>query len=455
MRQARGVLPLKNDSVIKNPASAGTLLLVNLVPALDEPGVLSWLAQTDAFVKAVRASTGRDGKRTGTVAVGFGPAFFARFPEVSPAAGFTRLPSVPGSTDAQADVAFYVVSTREEVAAALMTGLAATSAVATIRPERGYPRADQTEPFGYRDGIRNVVRERRPGVVFVDRDVLPEEPGWAHDGTYMAWMKIPQNLTVFASLPAGEQDAVIGRDRRGRRLDLSAPSRNEPDIDASGLPPTSHVRNAGPRGPGRDGTEIFRRGMPYTEATAGKVTTGLQFVSFQASLDQLRVILNRWMLNPDFPIRGCGPDALLARELIRIDSHGFFFVPPDTDSLLGTEMFAKAPSAKKSRPPKEGKVAVRKRVVDPAGTELDVDLGGFTFQVTDQATGASVGEAFSTSSHGHALSPDLPVGMPLRLTEVTVPVGMTAPAAFDFTLSSARLVVPVENVVPAGTTYGA
>jgi deferrochelatase/peroxidase EfeB len=455
MRQARGVLPRKSDSVIKDPAAAGTVVLVTLAAGLDRAAVEAWLGLADALFKQVQAATGPDGKRTGTVAVGFGQAFFARLPDVAPPAGFARLPAVPGSADAAVDAAFYVVATREEVVAALMTGLADLPQVAAVRAERGHPRADGTEPFGYKDGVRNVRRDRRPEVVFIDRDVLPEEPAWAQSGTYMAWMKIPQDVKAFSLLPPAEQDAVMGRDRTGRRLDLPAPARDEPDADASALPPTSHVRKAGPRGSGRDGTQIFRRGLPYAEAVGGKVTAGLQFVSFQASLDQLRVVLNRWMLNPDFPIRGCGQDALVARGLVRIESHGFFIVPPDTDGPIGIGMLAPAADPSKARPPKTGKVAIRKRVVDPAGTELDVDLGGFTFQVTDAATGQPVGGPFTTNSHGHALSPDLPVGTPLRLDETAFTPGVTPAQPLPFTLASARLVLRVDNTVPAGTVYGA
>jgi Dyp-type peroxidase family len=454
MRQARGVLPRKKDSVIKDPAAAGTVLLVTLIPGLDRPAVETWLGLADGLVKKVQAATDPEGRRTGTVAVGFGPAFFVRFPDVVAPAGFGALPPVLGSADAGADAAFYVMATREEVVAALMTGLAALPQVAAVRAERGHPRADETEPFGYKDGVRNVRRDRRSDVVFVDRDVLPEEPAWAENGTYMVWMKIPQDTAAFAALRPEEQDAVMGRDRAGRRLDLPAATRDEPDADAAALPPTSHVRKAGPRGPGRDGTEIFRRGLPYAEAVGGKVTAGLQFVSFQASVDQLRVVLNRWMLNSDFPVRGCGQDALLARGLVRIDSHGFFFVPPDIDAPIGTGMFAAAPDPAKVRKPKVGKIAVRKRVVDTAGTELDVDLAGFAFQVVDPATGQPVGVPFTTNSHGHALSPDVPTDTALRLDEIATVAGATPAQPHPFTLMSARLVHRVDNVVPAGTVYG-
>lgn len=451
MRRARGVVPLKHDSVVKNPAAVGTLVFAALRPDLDPAGAQAWLERLDVLVKGVREATGPDGKRTGTVAVGFSPSFFARFPGVKAPAGFERLPPVPGSALVAADVVCYLMATHEAVTATFLRGLSATHPdVAELRTERGYQPPDRTEPFGYRDGVRNVARIDRASVVFVDTDELPEEPPWAHAGTYLAWMKIPQDLDAFAAIPAAEQDQIVGRDRAGRRLDLPEASRSEPPIDGPVPAPGSHVRKAGPRGETRDRTQIFRRGLPFAETSAGRFRTGLQFVSFQASLDQLRVVLNRWMLNNDFPAAGSGQDQLFNRGLAVIESHGFFFVPPDTDEAIGTGIFA---PAKDRRPPKSGKVAVRKRVVDTAGTEIDVDLGGFTFQIVDPATGQPVGEAFATNSHGHALSPELPTGQQFRLDEVGVAAPFTAATPVPFTLDAARILLRVDNTVTPGSTY--
>ncbi len=458
MRQSRGVLPRRTDSIIKDPSATGTLLFVTLDPAITSGQTAGLLEHVHHLIRQVQAAIDENNRRTGTVAVGFTPSFFTRpdgaerFPGVRPPAGFDRLPAVPGSTEAAADVVFYVMTTQESVPAALTTGLwGLRPSVATIRQERGYKRPDHTEPFGYKDGVRNVAHDSRGNVVFVDRGLHPEEPDWAEHGTYMVWMKIPQNLDAFAALPTGEQDQVIGRDRAGRRLDLPAPTRDEPDTEATDLPPASHVRKTGPRGAARDMTQIFRRGLPFIETTGGQVQAGLHFVSFQASLDQLRVVLNRWMFNPNFPVPGCGQDALIARALVTIEAHSFAFVPPDTDGPIGRGMFM--PPAKPRRP-KTGRVAVRKRVIDSSGAELDVDLGGFVFQVTDPATGQRVGDPFSTNSHGHALSPDLPTGTPLRLDETGFPPTVTPAQPLAFELSTVRLVHRVDNVVPAGTVYG-
>jgi deferrochelatase/peroxidase EfeB len=128
--------------------------------------------------------------------------------------------------------------------------------------ERGYQREDETEPFGYRDGLRNVrPSTRRPHHVFVHRDGNElDEPVWADGGTYMTYLKILQRPEQFAALPDdGARDATIGRLKDGTRLDLVGRGIEPHDESADvpdGLPPTSHVRTAGPRGP-HDDTQIF------------------------------------------------------------------------------------------------------------------------------------------------------------------------------------------------------
>ena len=83
--------------------------------------------------------------------------------------------------------------------------------------------------------------------------------------------------------------------------------------------------------------------------SSGKVVAGLHFVSFQARLPNFEVILNRWILNPDFPKTGAGVDALFARGLATIERAAFFVVPPADQRFVGAPMFDPA------RPPVPGR----------------------------------------------------------------------------------------------------
>lgn len=456
MRQARGVLPHKQDKVIKNPRADALIILVTLRSDLDASGAAAWLDKIDAAIVKLRQVNG-DGDRVATVAVGFAPTFFtpaagARFADLPLPAGFKSLPAVPDGAPVTADVAFYVMATYEAVAAEFVTDLWATRPdVAAIQIERGYQRRDESEPFGYRDGVRNIHRDKRGEVAFIDRDKLPEEPPWADRGTYMTYMRIRQNVDQFAALSADAQDAAMGRDRSGRRLDL--PEGTDPHaegpISGDSPPLASHVRKAGPRTD--DSVAILRRGVPYLEAGAdGTVQQGLQFVSFQASLDQFETVFNRWMLNTQFPPPGpARRDELIEQGLITIERFGFYFVPGDDDTPLSARLLHAAEPEPKA---KKGRVHVRKRVVDTVGTEVMGDLANFTFRVVDHA-GNVIGAEFTTNAAGHTHSDELPVGVPLRLEE-SAASGTQPAAAVDFQLDSPHLVIEFTNTIQAGTTYG-
>lgn len=459
VRMARGVVPHQpDDPVLKAPYAHGALMFATLRPDLDRSGLERWLIKIEPLVQALRASMDEDGNRLATVAVGFAPSFFTpqgagepRFAGVAPPAGFAELPPMPLGTPVSADLVFYLVATAEAEIAKFVTGVSATAPdVTTLEVEQGYKSFPDKEAFGYADGVRNA-RANRNDVVFVDADGQPEEPRWAIGGTYMSFLRITQDVGAFGQLPASEQDNVIGRDRAGRRLDQpSATSVADEDDFPGDLPAAnSHVRKVGPRGGAdRDATQIFRRGLPFFEVKDNRVIQGLQFVSFQASLDQFDAVYGRWMLNADFPRQGTGQDALVVRGLMNVERWGFFFVPPDSDDPIGTIMLKPDPETRRT---KTGRVAVRKELLDANGNPSRGDLGGFTFQIT-RPDGTPVGAPFTTNSHGHALSEEIDSG-DYKLTELPPqpPQPQMDPAApQDFALTSAHVVLRVKNQLPSG-----
>lgn len=450
-RHARGVVPFQpDDPVMKSPYAHGAFVFATLPAEWDAAAVTTWLTTIDTARQSLRAARTLEVVRVATIAVGFGPSFFyrpdlsVRFAGVTPPAGFAQLPPMPHGAAVPADVCFYIVATAEAEIAKFVNALAA-SGVIGLAMEQGYKSYPDQEAFGYRDGVRNVPSSRND-FVFIDADRNAEEPDWTHHGSYLAYMRIAQNSAPFQAIPAAEQDQVIGRDRTGRRLDLPADTtvKNETAFATDEPRLDSHVRKVGPRGfEHRDETQIFRRGLPFLEVREGQVVQGLQFASFQASLDQFDAVFNRWMLNPDFPRPGTGVDALIARGLITIEKWGFYFVPPDTDGPIGIGMFA---PAKETRKPKTGRVAVRKELVDANGTRVNGDLGGFTFQIND-LQGNPVGAPFTSNSHGHALSGEITLGdyQLIELPPQPPQPDMPAAAPVPFALHSAQEVVKVRN----------
>jgi Dyp-type peroxidase family len=341
------------------------------------------------------------------------------------------------------------MSTSEAAVATFQRGVVGIQpgTITAASVEHGYQRSDGREQFGFRDGLRNVASDRREAVIFVDPDNQPEEPSWANGGSYMAYMKIRQNLDAATQLGQAAMEQVIGRRMSdGSRLDLpeGTDPRTESVFTNPNVPPlASHIRKAGPRDAIHDLTEIFRRGIPYTELQSdGSLDAGLQFVSFQCMLDSFSVIFNRWMTNQNFPVQAAGTDSLFANNLVSIEKAGFYFVPPADSRFIGAGLF----DAPVPDPCTLGRVIVHKQVLDQNSQPVLVDLGGFTFQIVD-ANSQAIGTTFQTGSAGHAESPDLQRGQTYTLEEVNPPTGFQTAPNQNFTLTQHRQILRVANQI--------
>ncbi len=483
MAQAKGILPRGEDKEVlyKNPQMCGYFIAVRLDPAIDRERAEAWLAEVggyvDALVERLPARPGQEkGDKVAAVAVGFAPSFFVRDgaprfePPLEPPAAFApdAAPMMPNATAplantplVEGEVFFYVASVFEARVNAFISAIARMQPnVVSVTFDRGYQRVDDTEPFGYADGLRNIRREERSDHVFVDRDERNlEEPGWAEGGSYMVFIKMQQHPDAFALLQDdATRDAVIGRTKEGERLDLAGQSvdpKKEPVEPVPNLPASSHVGKVGPRGK-HDDTQIFRRGLPFIETSAnGQPRVGLNFCSFQASLEQFDVVFNDWAMNARFPVEGAGADALLdpTRQppLTTIEKVGFFFVPPFAEEGLAAAVFVKE---REPRRPKVGRLVVRKRVVDRSDSSRRFERGGFVFQVLD-SDGHPVGPQFATDSTGRAICPErLQIGQSYLLQEISSPVPNVQLQTVPFTMERRRQQLVVVNEVPPNTPYG-
>ncbi|MEJ7831479.1 MAG: Dyp-type peroxidase [Nocardioides sp.] len=322
------------------------------------------------------------------------------------------------------------------------------------RPSWGYQRPDETEPFGYRDGVRNVRASKRLDAVYVHTGAgQPDEPAWTDGGTYMVTMKIAQNVRAFGAIDEASQDQVIGRTKDGRRLDLGEgtdPHEEGAEVP-EGLPVAAHVRKAGPRGQ-HDDTEIFRRGMPFVEVTGGVLSVGLHFCSFQATPNQFDAVFNDWMMNPLFPKRedGSAPgrDALLAgvgpdgRPFVEFKQAGVYFVPPHLEGGLAEAFAAKAPSKRSA-----GRIAINKVVLDPTDATKRFERGGFQFEVRDDKGVAVPESQFTTASNGRGVcAAELEVGQVYALVETVTPRTDLVPLEpIQFTMDKPNKLIKVEN----------
>jgi Dyp-type peroxidase family len=482
MAQAKGILPRGEDRDVlyNSPRACGYFVSVKLDPTIDRPRTEAFLKTLsgliDELVQRLPAAAGHDkGEKVAAVAVGFAPAFFSRAagfnPAVKPPSAFDAnankpLPSALAPLSAvpsiDADLMLYAMSTYEARVNSFVSKLNALRPdVQSIVIDRGYQRVDGTEPFGYADGLRNVRTEERSRVVFVHRDGLQlEEPAWADGGSYMAFMRILQRPEQLAALADdGARDAVIGRTRDGTRLDLASQAvaaRAEPSLPVPNLPEGAHVGKAGPRGP-HDDNQVFRRGLPFMESGAdGQLRVGLNFCSFQASLEQFDVVFNDWMMNPHFPGEGSGPDALMdvARSFTQIEKAGFFFVPPYDPAGLAAAVLK--PESKHPSRHKTGRLVIKKRIVDPTDVNRRFERRGFGFQILDASQQPVAGAAFTTDSSGRGVCPiELEIGQTYFAQETTIPVANVTAVTPQFTMDKQNVeLVVVNQVTQPNTPYG-
>ncbi len=486
MTQAKGILPRNDDGtrrLLRDPRLSGYFVGVTLRSDMDAAALRAWLERISPHVDELvarlpltdddRRRGSEDGEKVATVAIGLAPSFFLageglRFGIEPPAAFDSRPagepnmlpwdsgpPALSGVRRLDADVLFYVTTVFEARVARFVEEIDKTRPdVASISIARGFQRLEGKEPFGYADGVRNIPRGARTEHVFVHQDTEePEEPEWADDGTYMAFMRIVQNRVAFDALAdEAARDAAIGRRRDGTRTDLQGVDPHEEAAEpVPDLPASAHVRKAGPRGK-HDDVQIFRRGLPFFEALDGNLRVGLNFVSFQSNLDKFDTVLNDWMLSTNFPGEGAGPDALFdpARGLTSIESVGVYFVPSYDGRFVGATMFDPEPA----RAPREGKLVVRKRVVDPSEPGRRFERAGFTFQVHD-AAGAPVGTAFTTNSAGRAtFGGKLAIGATFTLEETASPIAVQ-PLRIEFVMERPNQQLRVVNTVSQpNTPYG-
>jgi Dyp-type peroxidase family len=208
-----------------------------------------------------------------------------------------------------------------------------------------------------RPGVRGYRRSIRPGEFVLgypdQEDVLPAAPepaDFSHDGSYLVYRKLHQDVAGFRTLlrdhaghHQGQQEwlaaRLIGRWRDGTPLALS-PGRTHPDYvvdrvkgnafgyaddpDGYGCPLGAHIRRANPRdglplvGSLVDRHRMIRRGIPYGEELPPDVDRddgvdrGLVFICFVADIArQFEFVQRRWLNDGSALGLGARSDPLL------------------------------------------------------------------------------------------------------------------------------------------------
>jgi putative iron-dependent peroxidase len=164
--------------------------------------------------------------------------------------------------------------------------------------------ADGRDLSGYLDGTENPQAERAVAAALVSG----QGPG-LDGGSYVAVQRWVHDLAHFASLDAGERDAIIGR-------------RRDTNEEMSDAPASSHVKRTAQES--FDPTAfMLRRSMPWGSTSEH----GLFFVAYGRTLDAFERML----------IRMSGAEDGIADALARFTrpvTGGYYFCPPLRDNRL-------------------------------------------------------------------------------------------------------------------------
>ncbi len=303
-----------------------------------------------------------------TITMGFGASLFLteegddRFDirHLKPSA-LKQMISLPGDApgfspaDSASDLIFVVASDHPyvniHIARRLTKHIDARITVKHL--EQAFSRPDLLEFLGFEDGtdnIRNWPQDDMDRLVYVTE--RENEPDWCVGGSYLVYRKIREHLPVWENLAhhkeemIKKQEGIIGRHKdTGQPLsrkkgppDKLTPIFPDP-ADPKDGPLNAHIRKVQPRRPYPDifgVDDLDRRFLrrPYSNYIDGvdengEIRSGLNFIAFMRNIrEQFEYVATMWQMNPDFPVKGTGIDALYAHNILSTIYGGYYFCPP-------------------------------------------------------------------------------------------------------------------------------
>ncbi|NMG07371.1 Dyp-type peroxidase domain-containing protein [Brasilonema sp. UFV-L1] len=227
----------------------------------------------------------------------------------------------------------------------------------------GFQRDDGRSWIDFHDGISNMKSSERSGAIAIKP--RPPEERWIEGGTYLVFLRIAIELTVWQKLNRQQQELLVGRDKitgcplmsldsEGHpviktgcpvtgRTDVLSPGNEaffEPETVNETILKQSHVQRANHHlTPVSDRTSlrIFRQGYDFLEPldSAPGFRTGLNFVSFQDTPERLLRMLTQetWLGSTNF---GGDPKNQLTDmdRFLSIRAAAIFLVPPVVEGEL-------------------------------------------------------------------------------------------------------------------------
>jgi deferrochelatase/peroxidase EfeB len=148
--------------------------------------------------------------------------------------------------------------------------------------------------FGFKDGTSNVKVEHgdlADEFVWVNPGA-DRRAGWLAGGSYLVARRIKMQIETWDRTPLGEQETIIGRDKRQGAPLSGGDELAAPDFEMLGaldkpiIAANAHVRVAHPDHNG--GSHLLRRGYNFTDGTTerGTLDAGLFFIAYTSDPDK-------------------------------------------------------------------------------------------------------------------------------------------------------------------------
>lgn len=221
----------------------------------------------------------------------------------------------------------------------------------------GFNHSDGRGWLGFHEGISNIRNSDRLKAIQIDKRTVKATDFWTATGTYLAYIKIAIDLTIWESISEKEQERIVGRqkstgcpligtDNRGINLFARGcpvpgtrqmtekgnerfreyPTQRITDgaaKESNSKYPKSHVqlmRTAPDR--------IFRQGYEFLEPSVNYpyLRAGLHFISFQSGTDKIIKTIRYGFGKTNFG----GPTMPWTDKLLSVQEAGIFLVPPVT-----------------------------------------------------------------------------------------------------------------------------
>lgn len=189
--------------------------------------------------------------------------------------------------------------------------------------------------FGQKDGTANIKAEEPEELdkhVWIGKQ---QGPKWAVRGSYLVARRIYMTIEVWDDVQLGEQERVVGRDKRDGAPLSGGDEFTEPDFTAKGddgqllIDERSHVARTHPDQ--NDGIRMLRRGYNFVDGNdeQGRLNAGLFFIAFVNDPDRFAQV-HKNMARDDLFV-----------EYLKTTATAVFLVPPGVEDghYIGEQLF--------------------------------------------------------------------------------------------------------------------